>query len=195
VKLYLASKNAHKLEELQEILGSDCWQVELCTNLSSQISWVESGTTFEENATIKALAVRQLTDEAVLSDDSGLVVECLSGEPGVYSSRYAGEDATDAENTQKLIREVKKFDGPYKAYFVCMLCFLEKGSSEPILIEGRCEGSIEPVLKGDGGFGYDPVFIPNGYEKTFAELHEDIKNKISHRANALSKFKSMDFHL
>ncbi len=195
MKLYLASQNSHKLQELRSILSKTPWQVGLCSDINSQIGWDETGATFQENSLIKAQAVRQFTSEAVLADDSGLVVEALGGEPGVFSSRYAGENASDNENTTKLLSKLKTHPAPWSAYFICQLCYLPPQSSEPFFIEGRCEGEIIPNRRGREGFGYDPVFVPRGLSQTFAEVCDEDKNKISHRAQALEKFKSLNLHL
>ena len=183
--LYLASRNNHKLQELTEILGGR-FDVRLCTELDPNIGWEETGGTFAENATIKALAVKHLTSCAVLADDSGLEVKALGGAPGVYSSRYAGVDGDDEGNNRKLIKEMVSIENR-AARFVCHLAYID-GVGKISHFEGYLEGSILKEARGGGGFGYDPLFWVNPEKKALAELSAEEKNQISHRSNALQKF-------
>jgi XTP/dITP diphosphohydrolase len=182
--IYLASKNQHKADEIQAILGAS-WQVAPCTRLSSSIDWVESGTTFRANARIKAMALRDYTAELVLADDSGLEVEVLNGAPGVYSARYAGERSSDQANLEKLLKVLRGLPLEQRAArFVCVLCLIDRDGTE-LYFEGSCSGRILEAPRGQGGFGYDPIFQPEGYEASFAELSAAEKNRLSHRSQAL----------
>jgi len=148
----------------------------------------ETGTTFLENATLKAVEISKITPGITLSDDSGLEVDALNGEPGVYSARYAGTDGDNAANNAKLISELSKLPPttPKTARFRCVMVIAENG--KPLAhFDGSVEGSIISDLTGDKGFGYDPLFIPQGHDKTFAQLGDEIKNQLSHRAKALQQ--------
>jgi len=148
----------------------------------------ETGTTFLENATLKAVEISKVTSGIILSDDSGLEVDALGGEPGVYSARYAGTDGDNEANNAKLLYELSKFPSstPKTARFKCVMVIAQNGE-RLAHFEGNVEGSIISALTGDKGFGYDPLFIPEGYEKTFAQLGNDVKNMLSHRAKALQQ--------
>lgn len=186
--LYLASKNQHKLEELRAILGSS-FDVRLCSELDPHIAWEETGSTFSENALIKARVVRSRTSCAVLADDSGLEVEALDGAPGIYSSRFGGVDGDDKRNNQKLLEELEKVDAaaPLSARFVCCLAYVSQEGQERIF-EGYCHGEITKEARGQEGFGYDPHFVVQGTDRTLAEHGSEEKNAISHRKKALEKF-------
>lgn len=185
-KLYLASKNKHKVLEIQSILGSP-WTVLPC---APDVTWEESGKTFRANALIKANALGPPSEGAeILADDSGLEVELLNGAPGVYSARYAGEAASDTNNLKKLLRVLEGVPlEDRRARFVCVLCYID-AASRVHYFEGTCSGVILPEARGLDGFGYDPIFQPDGYERTFAELTAAEKNLISHRSQALAAFK------
>jgi XTP/dITP diphosphohydrolase len=148
----------------------------------------ETGTTFLENATLKAVEISKVTSGIILSDDSGLEVDALGGEPGVYSARYAGTDGDNEANNAKLLSELSKLptSTPKTARFKCVMVIAQDGE-RLAHFDGSAEGSIISELTGDKGFGYDPLFIPEGYEKTFAQLGNDIKNQLSHRAKALQQ--------
>lgn len=180
-RLIVATRNAHKVEEIRAILTD----YEVCdlSILDDPPEVEETGTTFLQNATLKALAISRETDALVLSDDSGLEVDALDGEPGVYSSRYAGEDGNDALNNEKLLRELSGVS-LRAARFRCVMVLAKAGA---VLADfsGSVEGRILEGKKGAGGFGYDPLFAPEGYDQSFAELGEEVKNKFSHRARAL----------
>ena len=166
--IYLATKNVKKISELQSMLPSD-WQVKSFGDLNQSLSWEESGTTFEENAKIKVDAVSALVDGLVLGDDSGLEVDALDGAPGVYSSRYCGEEGNDSGNNDKLLTEMAEVPQDRRqARFVCCLCFLDK-NKEIKYFKGHCEGVIGFSGKGTNGFGYDPIFYPDGKERSLAE--------------------------
>jgi XTP/dITP diphosphohydrolase len=183
MEILVATHNRHKKEEIQQILGIDYLVTSLADyDLNEEI--VENGKTFQENALIKAKFCFEKTGKPSLGDDSGLVVEGLDGRPGIFSARYAGNH-NFKENIAKVLAELE--DEPHrKAYFISMLCYVdEKGER---FFEGRVYGNITEKPGGTDGFGYDPIFIPEDYNKTFAEMQVEEKNKISHRKLALEKF-------
>jgi XTP/dITP diphosphohydrolase len=189
--LYLATGNAHKLREFQQMFAAAGlpWTVLGAAVLGGMPLVDENAGTFSDNALLKARALQKLApqDAWVLADDSGLEVSALGGAPGVHSARYAGPGAQDGANTEKLLRALAIVpDGSRAARFVCVLALLGPAGAEK-LFEGECRGRIGRAPSGGGGFGYDPVFFPEGFEKTFAELGDDVKNKISHRGLALRK--------
>ena len=180
-RLIVATRNAHKVEEIRAILST--FEVLDLSVLTDPPEVEETGTTFLENAILKAVAISDLTDALVLSDDSGLEVDSLGGNPGVYSSRYGGEDGDDSLNNEKLLREM---DGHSErtARFRCVIVLARRGN---VLADfsGAVEGRILQKKQGGAGFGYDPLFAPKGYDRSFAELGEEIKNGLSHRSRAL----------
>ncbi len=173
--------------EIRSILRSDDFEIIPADQIRSYPDIPETGTTFEENAIIKATESFKLTGIPALADDSGLAVDCLGGRPGVYSARYAGEDSDDNGNNTKLLNELTEFDPPYTARYVCVLAFYD--GNEIITKRGECEGELITEPRGTNGFGYDPLFVPAGYELTMAELDPDVKNKLSHRFKAIEKMK------
>ncbi|MBM3921302.1 MAG: RdgB/HAM1 family non-canonical purine NTP pyrophosphatase [Sphingomonadales bacterium] len=182
-----ASNNKHKLDEVREILGLHVNILSL-NDIDCNVNPEETGLNFEENALIKCKAVSDFTQLPVLADDSGLIVLALNGNPGVKSARFAGENATDNENMHKLLAELEGV-ADRQAHFTACLCLYSIGTN-PLYFQGEVHGKIITEPKGDKGFGYDPVFIPEGYSETFAELGADIKNTISHRKLALNKLLS-----
>ncbi len=182
--ILIATGNSHKTEEIKDILGSNYLVDDLSGKGFPKVD--ETGTTFLENATLKAVEISKLTDQWVLSDDSGLEVDALDGDPGVYSSRYAGEDGNDSANNGKLLAELKKLpsESSRAARFRCVIV-LAKNGERLAHFSGAVEGRIIDVLSGDAGFGYDPLFIPDGYDQTFAQLPSSTKNQLSHRSRAL----------
>lgn len=189
-KILIASGNSHKIKEISSII-SDIPSLELTSlnNFGVSLEVDENGSTLEENALIKAKAVYKLLEIPVISDDTGLFVNALNGEPGIYSARYAGIDASYEDNCNKLLNNLKEIDDEnLQADFKCCICLLIN-SDEYYFFEGICRGKICRSPKGENGFGYDPVFLPDGFEKTFAELTDDEKNLISHRGRALEKLK------
>ncbi len=187
--LYLASKNAHKADEIQMILGTH-WTVSSCQELSPSIHWNETASTFRGNALIKAQALVAHTPAGVLADDSGLEVEVLNGSPGVYSARYAGPEASDRDNLQKLLKVLRGIPhSERRARFVCVLCYIDEARSVHYF-EGYCPGVIIEEARGGEGFGYDPIFVPDGYDRTFAELSAAEKHQISHRGQAMAAFQT-----
>lgn len=183
----IASNNAHKVAEIETALNFEGWTFQTLREAGVESDPVEDAGTFLGNARIKARAARALAGGAVLADDSGLEVDALGGAPGVYSSRYAGEDGNDAANNAKLLRELASVpDEKRMARFVCTLVFIDDDGSETVA-EGTIEGRIGHELKGDQGFGYDPLFIPDcfGGELTLAQVSQNRKNEVSHRGAAL----------
>lgn len=186
--LVVATHNAHKTGEMRKILGDLFDSIEDLTSIPGLEPPVEDGETFAENSAIKALAASRERPEAlILADDSGLEVDALGGAPGIYSSRFAGEDATDADNREKLLRDMTG-KPERSARFHCVVTIAKNGE---ILgsFDGAVEGSIAETITGEGGFGYDPVFIPEGHDRSFGELSDEIKNGMSHRGRALEKFR------
>lgn len=188
VELVIASTNMHKVREFRSILkgSSPCDLLSLC-DFPDYVPPEETGATFEENAILKATHAAKTLNRWVLADDSGLVVPALNGAPGIYSARYAGDDATDHENRKKLLDEMRHLmEEDRQAYYECCIALATPLGLKKC-VKGTCEGTILVEEKGGGGFGYDPLFIKNGYSKTFAELGESVKNRISHRRRALDK--------
>ncbi len=184
--LLLATRNAHKAAEFAQILGSE-FTVSDLRSLRNAVEVEESGNTFEANAVLKAVAASRLTETLVVADDSGLEVEALGGAPGIRSARYAGENASDTQNVAKLLRELDRVgdDSEAKARFYCALAVA--GSGQAICtLAGEVHGRIIRQTRGNNGFGYDPVFVPEGFEDTFAALPVETKNAISHRARAIA---------
>jgi XTP/dITP diphosphohydrolase len=185
-RLILASRNAGKLKEFQSLLAGLPFVVTSLADYPSIPEIRETGTTFAENAAIKAEAVAQYTGELSLADDSGLEVDALHGSPGVYSARFAGEPGSDEANNHKLLDLLSAVsDGKRTARFRCVIAIAAPGVLTQ-LAEGCCEGVITFAPSGTGGFGYDPLFYVPSLGKTFAEMTAEQKNKISHRAHALA---------
>lgn len=189
-RLILATENEHKVREIRELLADLDVEVTHLGELNDPPKLTETGETFAENAREKALACAVASGELCLADDSGLMVDALDGAPGVRSARYAGEDATGQDLIDKLLREL---DGvalcDRTARFVCALSLCAP-EGEIGRWEGTVEGVITPQPRGEGGFGYDPVFLYPPAEKTFAEMSADDKNEVSHRGRALAKFRA-----
>lgn len=191
MKLYLATGNLHKIEELQALLAAAGLPIDAQgpAAVGGMPDVVEDQDTFTGNALKKARALAAaLPDGAYsLADDSGLCVDALDGAPGVRSARYAGEDASDADNTRKLLQTLSGFsDAARAAAFRCHLALVSKDGEEQVF-EGECRGRILRSPTGDGGFGYDPVFLPDGFSKSFAELSRDEKSGLSHRGKAMAQ--------
>ena len=181
MRLVLATRNPHKLRELEALMRPH----EL-DPLPDEVELPpETGTTFAQNALGKARAAAAATGRPAIADDSGIEAAALNGAPGVWSARYAGDDATDEENLAKLLAEVPP-DGDTRVAYVCAMAFVEPGGAEQV-VHGRCEGTLTHEPRGSGGFGYDPAFVPDdfpGDERTMAELTPDEKDSISHRGRA-----------
>jgi len=189
-RLIIATRNPHKVEELAAML-SESWEVRGVTALPDAPEVEETGATFEANAALKAVAIAKITHDWVLADDSGLEVDALDGAPGVYSARYAGEHATDADNRAKLLAELEQIGARGKertARFRCALVLAREGQVVST-VDGRVEGVIINQEKGTGGFGYDPLFVPEGFCETFAQLPPETKHRISHRGRALQELR------
>lgn len=186
MQLILASANEGKVKEIQSIL-SDRFKLKSLKELGITDEIPETGNTFHQNAFQKAKYAYDQCKCDVLADDSGLEVMALNGQPGVYSARYAGLPKNDEKNIQLLLEQLKGITNR-QARFVCVICFIHNGKE--YFFEGEIKGTIAEYPIGNKGFGYDPVFIPDGYMQTFAELNPDEKNKISHRYKALEKLKS-----
>lgn len=189
-KLVVSTGNKHKLEEIREILKA--LDIEIVSKAQvglGDLEVLEDGESLYDNSYLKAKALADRLDYMTLADDSGLFVDALEGSPGVYSSRYAGEEGNDLKNNEKLLRELEglSFEERSARFKTTIVLILE--NKEVISVEGICEGNIILEPRGEEGFGYDPLFIPKGYDKTFAELGGDIKNKISHRSKALEALK------
>ncbi len=187
----MATRNAHKTREIQHILGSGFSVRDL--RAYPQISEIiETGTSFEENAKLKALGVSTKLPGLVIADDSGLEVDALGGAPGIHSARYAGANATDTEKIDKLLEElarVRAKNDSRRARFHCLLALARNGEVLGVF-EGTVEGQITQQPRGSHGFGYDPIFVPKGFERTFGELGPAEKNQLSHRARALEKLRT-----
>lgn len=196
MKIVLGSSNPHKVKEINEIVsyflplleerdGVRCHKLGKITFILPPKGFDpdETGTTFAENSLIKAKAAWELSHDWSLADDSGLCIDALGGKPGIYSARYA-------ETAPKRIERVlKELDGVNnrKAHFICSMTLIDPDGEVAFSCEGVCEGQIIKEAKGTNGFGYDPIFMPDGYDKTIAELPEDEKNRISHRSKALGQ--------
>jgi XTP/dITP diphosphohydrolase len=181
VRLVVATRNEHKLRELVEPM-----RPHQLDPLPDDVELPpETGTTFADNALGKARAAAGATGRPAIADDSGIEAAALNGAPGVWSARFAGDDASDEENLAKLLREVPP-DGDTRVAYVCAMAYVEPGGAEAV-VEGRCEGRLTHEPRGSGGFGYDPAFVPDDYpgdERTMAELDPDEKDAISHRGRA-----------
>lgn len=184
--LVIATQNAHKTAEIARML-SGLYEVSDLAAYPEAPDVEETGVTFAENAALKALSASRVIPGLVLADDSGLCVDALAGEPGVRSARYAGEGAGSAANNARLLAELARCgrSGPFSARFVCAMVLAREGEVLGTF-EGKVEGTILTELRGREGFGYDPLFVPEGYDETFAELPGDVKNGMSHRGRALS---------
>ena len=185
MKLLIATGNAHKLGEISTILRVPHLELVGMKALGSLPSVVEDGDTFEANAIKKAVSLARVAGLWTLADDSGLEVDALRGEPGVWSARYAGEPSNDAANNRKLLDNLATIDDR-RARFRCVIA-LSDPTGNARTVAGACEGTLLRAGRGHNGFGYDPLFVPNGYSLTFAELDGRTKNLISHRAQALAK--------
>jgi XTP/dITP diphosphohydrolase len=176
----LATNNAHKLVEFQDLLGVPLRSLR---DVPGAEDVIEDGETFEANAVKKAQSLADFTGDWALADDSGLEVDALGGAPGVYSARFAGEHGNDSANNALLLEKLSAVTDR-TARFVCVLALCHPDCA-PLVFRGECEGCIAHSPTGSGGFGYDPLFVPEGYSESFAALGADIKQKISHRARAL----------
>ncbi len=187
MKIAVATKNGHKVKELSRLISIDGVELISLSELGFDGEIEENGSTFEENALIKAKFVCEKYNTPVISDDSGLCVDALNGEPGIYSARYAstdGENSSDEANIKKLLENMKSVDDNKRtARFVCAMALCIPDGTQ-LTVTGKCEGKILHEVTGNGGFGYDPVFYSFDINKTFGEASDKEKNLVSHRANA-----------
>jgi XTP/dITP diphosphohydrolase len=187
-ELLVATNNAGKVGELSQLLSGFPLRLRLLGEFPDIDEAEETGETFAENATNKALHYSARSGLLTLSDDSGLSVDALGGAPGVYSARYAGREATYAERISKLLGELDATgDEGRRARFVCVIAVADPSDGALHTFEGTCAGRIARAPRGTGGFGYDPLFIPDGHDRTFGELPAEVKHTLSHRARALEQ--------
>ncbi|CAM4146265.1 nucleoside-triphosphate diphosphatase [Bacillus manliponensis] len=188
-QVVVATKNSGKAREFAELFGKFGLQVKSLHDFPYIVEVEETGETFEENAILKAESLSKQLNEIVIADDSGLIVDALNGKPGVYSARYAGEQKDDQANIQKVLEELHGIEqDSRKARFYCALAVaFPKDEKQTVIVNGTCEGEILEQPRGEGGFGYDPIFYVEEYKRTMAELSSDEKNAISHRGRALRK--------
>jgi XTP/dITP diphosphohydrolase len=188
MKIIFATQNKGKAAEVKAIFENSPVEIISLYDLGNHIDIEEHGKTFRENAFIKAKTVYDIYREPVLADDSGLSIDQLDGRPGVYSARYSGEKCTFEDNNLKVIEELKDFPEPHSAKFISYAVYYD-GKNE-IEAVGELNGRIIKEQRGTNGFGYDPIFIPDGYEKTISELDFKLKNEISHRALSFNQLKN-----
>lgn len=190
-KIIIATHNLGKLKEIRNILKGDEYEFFSLGDIDFTHEIIEDQDTFEGNALKKAYSVMRIAKELTLADDSGLEVDILNGQPGIFSARFSGEHATDDNNNEKLLRLMK--DVPFEergAQFRCVIA-LVLPSGQSLISEGICRGKIADKPYGNHGFGYDPIFVPEGFDRTFAQIDEKEKNKISHRSIALHRLKEI----
>lgn len=188
VELFIATKNVGKIREIEELLADLPVKLRNASEFKDIIEPEETGKTFADNAILKAKYYAEKTGIWSLADDSGLEVEALNGEPGVFSARYGGAEATNEEKIAKLLFELKQTNDKNRlARFVCSMAIADNKGEVKFLADGICQGKIENKPIGTNGFGYDPIFIPEGYSETFGVLSGEIKQKISHRSRAIEK--------
>ena len=188
--LVLGTHNRKKREEIVDLLGDLGLELADLTRWPELLPVVEDGETFEANARKKATELALVLHHWVLAEDSGLVVPILKGRPGVYSARYAGTHGDDAANNARLLAELAPYEGDQRAaYYVCVAALSDPTGTEQAVTEGRCHGVIGHELCGQGGFGYDPLFIIPEYHRTFGELSLRVKQALSHRARALTQLR------
>ncbi|OHY74279.1 XTP/dITP diphosphatase [Priestia aryabhattai] len=186
-EIIIATKNAGKVKDFETLFSPKGFQVKSLLDFPEMEDVEETGVTFAENVTLKAEAISSALNKPVIADDSGLAVDALNGEPGVYSARYAGENKDDNANIEKVLQKLN--DVPFEkrtARFHCALAIAVPGKRTEI-VEGTCEGHILEEKRGENGFGYDPIFFVEKWRCSMAELSKEQKNQISHRANALKK--------
>ena len=188
-KIIIATTNSGKLREIKKIFSDLSLEILSLSDFPNFPEIIEDGNSFEENAEKKARVVFEITGIPALGEDSGLVVEQLNGAPGIYSARYSGKGATFESNNKKLLRELEIYPLPHLAKFVCVAVYYN--GKNKIAKRGEITGQIVNSPKGANGFGYDPIFIPDGFNMTFAELNIEEKNRISHRAKAFREMKKV----
>ncbi len=191
-ELLIASSNLGKIREIKELFQNFNLQIISLSDYPQLSEIEEDGETFEENALKKARTGARVTGRLTLADDSGLIVDYLDGRPGIYSARFAGPAATDQQNNQKLLQELKEVPREKRsAYFKCVIALVDPENKEEYTVESKKKGFILAKPRGNNGFGYDPLFFVPGFNQTMAELPLEIKNSISHRAKALKKIKKV----
>lgn len=183
MELILATTNTHKLAEIRKMMP-DGFKISSLTDVNFNEQIIEDGASFEENALIKARAVYRYTGKNSFADDSGLIVDALDGEPGIYSARYAGPDADDGENLRLVLSRMRGKENR-KARFVAAIALIINGQEH--VFKGVVEGRLANEAAGSNGFGYDPAFIPAGFEQTFGQLPPEVKQELSHRARAVEQ--------
>lgn len=188
MKVIFATQNKGKSQEVKNLFEGTSIQIVSLADLGNDIDVEETGTTLYENALIKAKTIYEIYKMPVISDDSGLEIELLNGRPGVYSARYAGENCSYDDNNKKVTEELKSFPHPHRAKFVSQALYYD--GSEIIAFVGELPGRMIDKPRGNFGFGYDPIFIPDGFANTLAELTLEEKNVISHRAKSFEQLKS-----
>ena len=190
VILVLATRNAKKRREIEEILGELGLTLHDLSQYPRAPEVVEDGTTFEANARKKAVEIARAVGQWTLGEDSGLVVPALNGRPGVYSARYAGTQGDDAANNTRLLAELAPLGSDARdAYYVCTAALADPQGTVRAVVEGRCHGRIIDTHRGEGGFGYDPLFLIPEYHRTFGELSARVKHALSHRGRSLAKLR------
>lgn len=187
-KIIIATKNKGKVKEFRAFFANHDIEVVSLLDLDEQIPDIEeTGESFVENAALKAEQISNRFQQPVLADDSGLIIDSLGGRPGIYSARYAGEPTNDQANIDKVLKEMNNISEEERAArFICVLA-IARPNEETIFVTGYCEGHIQREQSGENGFGYDPIFVPEGYSKTMAELDPAEKNQISHRNKAIKQ--------
>lgn len=190
-QVIIATKNSGKAKEFEKMFSTFQIEVKTLLDIPDSIDVEETGTTFEENAILKAETISQQYNIMTIADDSGLIIDALDGRPGIYSARYAGEDKNDESNIEKVLREMIDIpDDDRTARFYCALALAIPGK-KTLTVSGTCEGMILRERKGNNGFGYDPIFLIKDKGLTMAEIPSIEKNRISHRANALEQLQSV----
>lgn len=188
MQILVGTKNAGKVRELENLLGGFPIELRSLGEFENVIEPEETGASFADNAALKAVYYSEKTGLAALADDSGLEVSALNGAPGVYSARYGGKDSSHAKKIAKLLEELENSGNEDRsARFVCVIVLTNETGEVIFQAEGICDGRIANEPRGENGFGYDPVFIPEGFDETFGELSSDVKSRLSHRARAIEK--------
>lgn len=188
IEILIATNNKGKIREFSELLADFPIRFRTLAEFPNVPEVEETGTTFEENAVLKAVQYARQTGLLAIADDSGLEVDALAGAPGVFSARFGGNDLSDAERIEKLLFELEKTgDSKKKARFICVIVVANQSGDIYYTAHGTCEGKIAATPSGTNGFGYDPIFIPDGFDQTFGQLPNEIKHKISHRTRAVGE--------
>ena len=187
LEVVVATSNTHKVREIADLLRMEWIHLRAWGDFAPLPEVVEDGSTFAENALIKAHAAHAHTRLPTLADDSGIEIDCLGGRPGIYSARFAGDGATDEANNAHMVRLLAGHQPPYTARYRCVIAVTGLDDHKDHLFEGSCEGTLTLDPRGNNGFGYDPYFLPQGYETTFAEMSLEAKQALSHRGDAVHK--------